>query len=88
MTCKLSKGRENARLNDANRAVVSPLPRLVMATEKAKRKDWIYFYPRRSVGPSGLEYLFDLMTFLLILYQFHVSQSIRSSSEDEYLYHR
>lgn len=43
------------RRTDANRAVVSPLPRLAIATEK----DWIYFYPRRSVGPSGLEYLLD-----------------------------
>ena len=53
--------------------------------KKQKKKDWIYFYPRRSVA---LGYLFDLMTFLLTLYQFHVSQSLYSSSKDEYLYHR
>ena len=51
---------ENGRRTDAIRAVVSPLPRLAIATEKAtKRKIGSTFTRVDLLGPSGLEYLFD-----------------------------
>ena len=67
MTCDCQTS-QNARRYDANRAVVSPLPRLVIATEKVKKKRLDLLTRVDLLGPRSLEYLFDQMTFLLTLY--------------------
>ena len=75
---------ENGRRTDAIRAVVSPLPRLAIAkVPKKQQEERLDLLLPASIcwGPRAWN------IYLTTLYQFHVSQSLYSSSKDEYLYH-